>query len=477
MSPALFAILWGCTGSSTTPPGDTDPQDSGPSGDTSAAVSAPVLSSPAEAEDLDPSEGVVEVLLTPAPFTHSIEDWRTGETLTVEGYAYNEQTPGPTIRARKGDLLRATVVNDTDQPTTIHWHGVASPWEMDGAVWMIDPIAPGETFTYEVPLEVAGTFWYHPHFDTERQVDLGLYGVLIVEDPDEDGAFDGELVVVLDDWIDRPDEVGEPDEDDHGLVYGEGLWTLNGLVQPQVSLESGAAVRLRLLQAANEGYTWLGLADEDGSTQTLHQVAADQGRLPTVSSDERLLITPGDRVEVALLPGEGALQLLDWPYDNQGGEAVGDPAVLLELDSSGSASSGSIPTLGWEPVAPSEDPGTTDVLWVLQGDPRTGSWFINGETFPDVTVEQLQLDQHAVIEVRNVSPTEHPFHLHGVHFEVLSINGEPPAQRQLEDTVNIPIHGVARLAIEAFNPGYWMAHCHILPHGDGGMMTVLQIGE
>jgi len=476
-----FAMLWlaACTGGEKSGPPPIDPDSADP-GDT-ATVSQPALESPAEAEDLDASDGVVEVVLTASTATHELVDWRTGETLSVHGYAYNGQTPGPTIRARLGDLLRVTLVNDTDVETTIHWHGVSAPWDMDGISWMQDPILPGDAFTYELTLSQAGTFWYHPHIDTDRQVDLGLYGVLLVEDPAEDGAFDEELVVVLDDWGDRDDEVGEEHEDTgddaHGHLHGEGLWTLNGLIAPQLPVTAGSTTRVRLLLAANEGYTLLGLADADGTALPLTQVASDQGRLPSAASVDRLLMSPGDRAEVALLPGAQALQLLDHPYDHQGGEVIGDPDVLLDIRPEGEADSAELPALPWEAAAPTEDPGTTDVLYVFQGDPRSGAWFINGEVYPDVTVAELARDQRAIIEVRNVSPTEHPFHLHGMHFEVLSMNGVVPDQRQLEDTVNVPIYGVARLALVADNPGDWMAHCHILPHAHGGMMTVLRVGE
>ena len=103
----------------------------------------------------------------------------------VPGYAYNGITPGPTIRGKVGDTLQVTLTNELLTPTTIHWHGAHVPWEMDGATWNMDPVTPGETFVYSFPLTQAGTFWYHPHFDTDSQVDLGLYGMLIVEEEEE----------------------------------------------------------------------------------------------------------------------------------------------------------------------------------------------------------------------------------------------------------------------------------------------------
>ena len=102
-------------------------------------------------------------------------------------------------------------------------------------------------------------------------------------------------------------------------------------------------------------------------------------------------------------------------------------------------------------------------------------WEINGETFPEVTVPVVPLGSETVLEVRNVSPAEHPFHLHGHSFEVLSVNGAPPPHRTIEDTLQIEIHQVVRLRFVADNPGAWMTHCHILPHAEDGMMTVIEV--
>ena len=100
---------------------------------------------------------------------------------------------------------------------------------------------------------------------------------------------------------------------------------------------------------------------------------------------------------------------------------------------------------------------------------------MNGETFPDVTMPSVDLGEEVVIEVRNVSPADHPFHLHGHAFEVLSVDGLPPPVRTVEDTVDVGVRSVVRLLLLADNPGVWMTHCHVLPHAEGGMMTMLEV--
>src|SRR5438132_831745 len=91
------------------------------------------------------------------------------ELALVEGsklrvWAYNGQVPGPTLRVRLGDRLRITFINRLPQPTTIHWHGVRVPNNMDGVPHATQPpVEPGGTFTYEFTPKDAGTFWFHPH--------------------------------------------------------------------------------------------------------------------------------------------------------------------------------------------------------------------------------------------------------------------------------------------------------------------------
>ncbi len=481
---AVFpAWLLACTSPSPDSGGDEGGTDGGSSDggssdggttDSGASWTRPDLALPPEAEDLDPDDAVVHVALTAAPAVHEIEG--PDGLLTVQGTAYNGSTPGPTIRLQVGQRLVVDLDNQLAVPTTIHWHGMSVPFAMDGVPWMTDPVGPGEQFRYEFQAEQAGTFWYHPHIDTERQVDLGLYGVVIVEDPAEPQA-DLDIVAVIDDWSramvgDTGAPVDMTDADQaHGLHADEGLWTVNGQVQPVLRAPAGSSVRLRLLDASNTGYLLLGRDDGDA----LRLLATDQGLLPAAQAVERLLLVPGDRSEVELSLGESAFELLDHPYDHEGGEALGEATPMLGVRPEGEGSAPGPLDLPFAGGEPSPDPGDTDIVYVFAGDTSTGQWFINGEQFPDVTIESLPLGADAIVEVRNLSPTHHPFHLHGHHFELLSLDGVPPAWRTIEDTIELPLYGVARLRLLADNPGDWMTHCHILPHAEGGMMTVLRV--
>jgi multicopper oxidase len=124
-------------------------------------------------------------------------------------WTFNGSLPGPELRLRAGQLLRVEFVNHLPAPTSIHWHGIALRNQMDGVPGFTQaPIAPGARFVYEFTVPDPGTYFFHPHAGV--QVDRGLYGVLIVEDPAEPGRYDREAIIVLDDWTDG---VGRPRPD------------------------------------------------------------------------------------------------------------------------------------------------------------------------------------------------------------------------------------------------------------------------
>lgn len=125
---------------------------------------------------------------------HSI-DGKQGRAVLING-----QLPAPLLRWREGEELTINVTNHLKADTSIHWHGILLPFQMDGVPGVTFPgIKPAETFTYEFPLIQAGTYWYHSHSGLQEQ--LGHYGPIVVEPKDADPvAYDREYVIVLSDW-------------------------------------------------------------------------------------------------------------------------------------------------------------------------------------------------------------------------------------------------------------------------------------
>ena len=202
----------------------TEPARSVPDG---WAASAPL----AQIVDRDPDARVVEIDLVAAPMR-----WALGDGRVVDGMAYNGSVPGPLIEARVGDTLVVHFRNELDRATTIHWHGVRVPVEMDGGPHSQEPIPPGGTFEYRFELPDAGTFWYHPHALEAEPMERGLYGAIVVRG-DEEPEVDTEAVLVLDDLtLDASGAIAPFGDilEIHGGREGD-VQLVNGTIAPSVA--------------------------------------------------------------------------------------------------------------------------------------------------------------------------------------------------------------------------------------------------
>src|SRR5687767_1512866 len=199
-----------------------------------------------EAIDHDADPRVVEVHLEAR-----VAPVEIAPGVTVQAWTYDGGIPGPLIRVRVGDRLVVRFANQLPQPTTVHWHGLRIPIQMDGVPGHSQPdVPPGGTFTYDFVVPDAGLFWYHPHILSAAQVGFGLYGALLVEDPADPVGVEDEIVLVLSDigitekgGLESPDGGGSA-----GMVFGrEGTHVLvNGRVTPRLTVRSGAPQRWRI---------------------------------------------------------------------------------------------------------------------------------------------------------------------------------------------------------------------------------------
>lgn len=289
-------------------------------------------------------------------------------------------------------------------------------------------------------------------------MDAGLYGALIVEDLSEP-SVDEDLVLVVDD-------IGETDVDGSAVPRLNPRWIVNGLVTPRLGRTVPSTVRARIINVSNRGY--LNLSGD------LRPIAGDQGLWGTVMHVDELLLAPGDRAELEILVG-GEPQQLEAAAFSAAGPGADSAQTLFDVvgpsDSPAvagfDASNATLPT----PAA------TSELVYVFSGDDSTGAWRINGEAYPDITVFEVNAGTPVQVTVRNSSGRRHPFHVHGMRFEVLDLDGVTPAFRTIEDTVDIPVQTDVRVLLLPEAPGEWMVHCHLLEHAEGGMMTVLRVVE
>ena len=226
--------------------------------------------------------------------------WSILEDTVVTAWAYNGIVPGPLIRVTNGDTVRIIIKNNLPEPTTIHWHGIQVPNNMDGIPDETQkPIQPGETFTYEFIAKPAGTYWYHSHFDSDKQILIGLSGAFII-DPVGGLASKPAIdkVMMLNEWrvIDGQTYAAMPATGMDGNFF-----TLNGKAFPNtenITVKVGQKIRLRFI----------------GSGQMIHPmhlhgfpfkiVATDGNDVPESAqwTKDVVSVAPGERYDIEFTP-------------------------------------------------------------------------------------------------------------------------------------------------------------------------------
>ncbi len=161
--------------------------------------------------------------------------------------AVNGSVPAPTLRFREGDNVTINVTNKLDEPTSIHWHGIRLPNDMDGVPGLtFKGIMPGETFTYRFPVVQNGTYWYHSHSGMQEQT--GLYGPLIIEPREKETyAYDREYVVMLSDWTDEDPMTVVSNLKQQGDYYNYGQRTLGTFIDDAKKKGLSATIQDRLM--------------------------------------------------------------------------------------------------------------------------------------------------------------------------------------------------------------------------------------
>jgi FtsP/CotA-like multicopper oxidase with cupredoxin domain len=391
-------------------------------------------------------------------------EWAFAPGRAIRGFAYNGEVPGPTIEANVGDTIDVRLTNRLPQATTIHWHGVRVPAEMDGTEAVQPPVEPGETFEYRFVVPDAGTFWYHSHTNETEQLERGLYGALVVRGPDEP-ALDGERMLLLDDLKLGPDEEVAPFGDEHEHHAGrEGdVRLVNGSQEPELRMAAGTIERWRIVDAANTRFVRLSIG---GRPFTI--IGTDGGLLPQPLSATEVLVTPGERVDLAVGPFEEGerIEIEALPYDRGKGETPRERFATLQVGAAATSRAHIPETLRQiDPlVSESAEPNRTISLKALMHEGHH-------QRADPVRAGELQ-----VWDLVNETGQDHPYHLHGFFFQVVQQDGEPPPVVAWKDTVNVPRKSQTRIAwLPDDRPGEWMYHCHILEHHAMGMMAHFEV--
>ncbi len=474
----LAAVLSSCAPRDMSIESGDPPPSPGASIDVETLGGAPVTSLPAllPAVDINPDPDVVEVelLVTHGQVAFSRDRWT--EVLTYsDGAAPDPQAriPGPLIEAKHGDRLIIHMYNELElEATTLHLHGVRLPAELDGNPMVSGATFPGEAYTADFVLKDAGFFWYHPHINTETQMARGLKGPIVIHELDAPPVDDERYLVLdaLDLDADAQIRIEPRDED---ILFGRrgDLVLVNGVARPTLVTPAGTRERWHVVNASNGRFFNLALP---GATLTV--IGGDGGAMEHAIEVTQLPIAPGERFDVLVsfpgLPSTLTLESLEVPRGHDGVDSaitlmdvsLGSPEESFAADASAfTRPLDRLPSDESAPLRSFELSGELD-------HPLGPVFRINDQTWPFNEPIFAELGAVERWQVINTSPGDHPFHLHGVFFQVIARDGEPLDPNVWKDTVALGPEGTVTLAVRHETPGRWMYHCQIPEHADRGMM-------
>jgi len=444
---------------------------------------------PVAMTNLSTNPGVVEVALDARVAPVNING-TVANLLT-----YNGQSPAPTIRIKKGDLLKVrfsnslphttqkNILGHTKNMTNLHTHGLhVSPSGNSDNIFL--DFHPGDQFVfeYDTSKHVAGNLnFYHPHDHglVAEQMWGGLAGALVVEDdiPVLSG-FETHILVLKDVNLSGTDPEPYTSMDFEDGKEGNTVM-VNGQVNPVLPIRPGQVQRLRVVNASTARFYKLSLENH-----TLYVVGTDGGLLDKPYAVSSILLSPGERVDLLVKANQPAknYRLRSLPYDRGGNTR--QTVTLLTLSYGGTSLNDAIPSV-INPDARRLSMNTGSLpKKTFELSMRRGTGTINGKDFAvsPLTVTS-QVGTYEVWEIKNRSSMDHPFHQHVNSVQVISINGGDSGYDSLytttpawKDTVIVPRWGSATLLVPVLDyTGSTVFHCHIVEHEDIGMMGIWNI--
>ncbi|MEM7259477.1 MAG: multicopper oxidase family protein [Pseudomonadota bacterium] len=412
-------------------------------------------------------------------------------------WGYNGQVPGQALRLTRGDQLNVVVTNQLKEATAVHWHGIRLPNAMDGVAGLTQqPIAPGESFTYEFTPPDAGTYWYHSHLNAHEQIGRGLYGPLIIEEPNPP-VVDRDLVWMIDDWRLKDDASISNDFDNghdksHAGRIGN-VPTVNGRFRDVVKVRTGERLRLRLINASNARNFALSFPDHQPTI-----IAIDGQPVTPYQPQQEIIIGAAGRVDLMIdmsaAPGtispvtdrfyRQSFDLVKFVYEDKplresaiDADITLDAADLPEPDMNNAITQ-------QVTIAGGAMGGLQRAMfegeWMdLRSIARQGYvWAINdivGHKMHMPPLIDVKRGQSVVVNITNETAFPHPMHLHGHHMKLLEIDGEPLASPHWVDNPLVLPGQNFKLAFVADNPGDWLFHCHALEHHAAGLGTLVRV--
>jgi FtsP/CotA-like multicopper oxidase with cupredoxin domain len=412
---------------------------------------------------------------------------------------YSNQVPGPLLRVREGEAVSVEVVNDTDVPEYVHWHGLLVPSEVDGVEEQgTPPVPPHGRRRYQFLAKPAGSRWYHSHtaamMDLHRGSYTGQFGFFMIDPANDPGQYDQEVFLALREWepylstMDQdeqrpdpsdpmPEKPAQPDPRPNGLEVNAPLYSINdkmlGAGEP-LRVRSGQRILMHLLNASASQIHRVAF-----SGHRFQVVALDGNPVPTPQPVDVIEIAPGERVDAIVEMNRPGVWILGELRDFARRSGMG--IVVEYADQQQRAQWVSPQKVRWdyaifgrEASHPAPDQTIDMIFEKVPGGPSgINHWLVNGKEYPHEREFVFRQGNRYRLVFHNRSDDSHPVHLHRHLFELVEINGKPTAGIK-KDTVIVPAFGRVTVDLVADQPGLSLFHCHIQQHMDFGFRALFR---
>jgi FtsP/CotA-like multicopper oxidase with cupredoxin domain len=424
--------------------------------------------------------------------------------VVISTIGYSNKVPGPLLRTREGQRITVDVVNDTDVPEYVHWHGLFVPPEVDGVEEEgTPPVPPHGRRRYQFVAKPAGSRWYHSHtaamMDLHRGAYTGQFGFFMIDSANDPGRYDQEVFLALREWqyflstMDQdemvadpndpmPEKPAAPDRRPNGLEVSAPLYSINdkilGAGDP-LRVQPGQRVLMHLLNASAAQIHRVALPGHK-----FQVIALDGNPVPAPQPVDVIEIAPGERVDAIVEMNQPGVWILGEirdvarqsglglvvEYANQLQRARWTPPPKSRWNYTIFGRTG----FGTTASHPAPDQTIDMVFEKVPGGPNgINHWLINGKEYPHEREFLFRQGGRYRLVFHNRSDDSHPLHMHRHLFELVELNGKPTAGIK-KDTVIVPAFGRATVDLVADQPGLTLFHCHMQQHMDFGFMALFR---
>ena len=444
-----------------------------------------------------PPEVKADYTLRIAPVTVELSPERILSTI-----GYNGVSPGPVLRMREGEPITVDVINNTDVPELVHWHGLLVPSDVDGVEEEATPFVPAQgRRRYQFTPRPAGSRWYHSHAmafsDLHKGSYTGQFGFLIIDSRNDPGQYDQEFFLALRDWepfftsnMNDTDEEGQSDPqlekpavlntDPNGLEVNSNTYSINdkslGAAEP-IRVKEGQRVLFHLLNASAIENRRIALPGHRFKVITL-----DGNPVPSPQPVETLFLGAGERIDAVVEMNHPGVWILGATEDPIRAAGLG---IVVEYANQHRQPQWLKPsTLRWDYTIFGASEGTQlprtpdhifDMVFekIPSGSGKFNTWLVNGKPYPHEQEFVLQQGARYRLVFRNRTDDAHPMHLHRHQLELTEINGRKTSGI-IKDTIVVPYYGRASVDFTADQPGLTLFHCHIQQHMDFGFKALFR---